>query len=1051
MRISRTQLAGIAVLLSGASTQALAQTTINTATTTPLLTSNTGELLVDTTGTITIDTGQVAITVDSDDDVEVQGNIIGTNESNVTGILINGPYSGDIIHSGLINFLEDHTRTDTDNDGNPDGPWSTRTNVHGIFLDAGGTWTGNLTGDGAMNIEGNNSSGITLNSLLDGDINLTGGIINMTGDNSVGIAINQGVTGDVLLRNGLTMRGENSIGLDVNGDIGGEIRINGAWTTSGYSFLGRPNDTLLAALDADDLLQGGPAVALRANVVGGITIEGIGIENDEDDDDDGDTADNDDDRTAVIESYGEAAAVLIEADGANINIGAGITPGEYGFLNRGVLNGNGVFDGFESYALQIQGVGGNTATITGGIRNDGTISATSYEANAYALFAGADAIIDRFNNRKLISSLTVSDANDTSYAVYVASGGTLNELTNNGSVRSVFIGELGNAVAIYDASGTLLDINNTGLIQAVIGAPAGVTPAGDAIAIDVSNALAGVTITQTPDVVFNDDDTTDNDAMFRPPVLIEGDILLGAFADTINLQDGIIVGDISFGNGADVFNIDGGATFGGTINDTDGLLTLNVNDGVMELTGGALGITQAQFGADSRLIVHVGGTPVTITATGTVNFDAGAVVTPIVPAGLPGSGSHTFLIAGNLTGASNVTGLLSGQGVSFLYNIEVTNDIANELAVEYTRKNAAQLGLNNAQAAGLNPILAALSLNANAAQALANIDNQADFLDSFADLMPNYAGGATEMAATAIQQLQSATTNRLATTRLRNLDEVSVWAQEIGYGISREPSGPNGLDFRGQGFGLAGGIDGPLNNGGLFGLSAAFLTSEVEEPGRPEGEISSTFGQVNAYLGTAMGAFDLDFVGGLGAGRMSSRRFIEIGDTFSTSTEADWWAFEGHGAARASLPLRVSDWFVFTPQAALTYVALQEQGYQEEGAGAAFDYDVDSNFSQRLWADVGFEISGRLALGGRDSFIAPRLYLGYRANGLNEASERTVRFVSGGADFTVQDDDLGDGGPLVGLGIDATNGHSTFSIAYEGEFGDQLERHSLNAAIRFRF
>jgi hypothetical protein len=46
---------------------------------------------------------------------------------------------------------------------------------------------------------------------------------------------------------------------------------------------------------------------------------------------------------------------------------------------------------------------------------------------------------------------------------------------------------------------------------------------------------------------------------------------------------------------------------------------------------------------------------------------------------------------------------------------------------------------------------------------------------------------------------------------------------------------------------------------------------------------------------------------------------------------------------------------------------------------------------------------------------------------------------------------VGEGGPLFGIGIDATNGYSTFSIGYEGEFGDQIDRHSINAAIRFRF
>jgi uncharacterized protein with beta-barrel porin domain len=83
--------------------------------------------------------------------------------------------------------------------------------------------------------------------------------------------------------------------------------------------------------------------------------------------------------------------------------------------------------------------------------------------------------------------------------------------------------------------------------------------------------------------------------------------------------------------------------------------------------------------------------------------------------------------------------------------------------------------------------------------------------------------------------------------------------------------------------------------------------------------------------------------------------------------------------------------------------------------------------------------------------VAPRLYAGYRANAIDEEAERTFRYVSGGSDFTLADPGFGDGGPLVGIGLDATNGYSTFSLSYEGEFGDQIERHSLNAAIRFRF
>jgi outer membrane autotransporter protein len=132
------------------------------------------------------------------------------------------------------------------------------------------------------------------------------------------------------------------------------------------------------------------------------------------------------------------------------------------------------------------------------------------------------------------------------------------------------------------------------------------------------------------------------------------------------------------------------------------------------------------------------------------------------------------------------------------------------------------------------------------------------------------------------------------------------------------------------------------------------------------------------------------------------------------------------------------------------YVYLNEQAYEEEGGGAAIDYESDSVGSQRLWGDVGVELSSRWRTGARTT-IAPRLYAGWRANLIDEGAERTFRVISTGDEFTLTDETLGDGGALVGIGIDATNGYSTFTLGYEGEFSDQIERHSLNASIRFRF
>ncbi len=1084
MRISRIQLAGLVAALAGAGgaaqEAAADDLTITTATTTPVVTSNPaggdpGNVTINSGGSIAVTAGQTAVTVDSNNNVTNSGTIASSNANNSTGIRLTNGFAGTIINGSNITLNETFAPTDGDNDGDLDGPFAQGTNRNGILLDPG-TFIGNVTSSGTITIEGNNSAGIRLNGELDGDLILNGGF-DITGDDSHGVIIDGGaaggVTGDVFVLGTNIVRGENSTGLTVNGAIGGALSISGAWVVSGYRFTTRPVD--VSDLDADDLLQGGSAVDINFSVAGGVTFEGIGVEDDDDDDDDGDvegTPDNDanDDVGATVRGIGGAPTVHVQADAsANLLLGPTTGPGGgFGLYNRGTIISEGVYDGIVATTIRVEGNGIRTTDLSAGIRNDRTISSSAREADAYSIYVGANAIVPTVENRLGIGAVSISETNQEARAIYFASGAQAGAVVNSGTIRAQIFGETGGAFGIVDESNTVATITNSGaIITEAIATDSDltddVTPVanGDTIAIDVSASTIAVTLNQIADTPFTDDDGEDDDENNRPDTTIVGDILFGTGADTINLGAGDIIGDVSFNDGADVFNITNGARFAGQITDSDNALTLNVTNGELNLQGGTLNITSATFGADALFnpLLTTGVDTTHVISSGAVTFLAGAEVRPAVPTGLPDSGTVVFLTAnGGLFGGANVVNPdVEGEGVPFLYNlaVELTNPLApdgavNGLQAEFQMKTAAELGFNANQAAAFDPIIDALRLDDDASAAFTALDNQFDFFDAYEDLLPSFASGATELAATAIQQMQGASSNRLAATRLQDLDEVSIWAQEIAYGLTREPPSLQGQEFRGHGFGLAGGIDGPLDNGGLFGLSASFITSEVEEPGRPEGEISTTFGQLNAYWGAALGPVDLDFVGGAGAGKMQSRRFVEIGDTFTALSEADWWAYEGHGSARASVPMRMADWLVILPQAQLTYVALSEQGYTESGGGDAIDYEVDDAFSQRLWGDVGLEFTARLNLRG-GAVVAPRIYAGYRANLIDEEAERSFRFVSGTEEFTLSDEGLGDGGPLVGIGLDATNGYSTFSLGYEGEFGDQVERHSLNAAIRFRF
>lgn len=1076
MSLTRFSLAGLAVAMVGAAARDARadDLTITTATTTPVVTSDAsnssaGDITIASGGSITITEGQVAITVDSDNDVTNSGAIRAEDEDDVVGILIQGGFSGQILNSGTISLIEDHNQTDTDNDGNVDGPLAIGNNRHGIWLQAGPAFTGDILQQGVITVEGNNSSGIRLDAQLIGDIIASpSSSIVVVGENNRAIAINggvgAGVDGDVTIRSSITARGENAIGLLVDAPITGALTLNGTWLVTGYNNVGRPiTQALRDALDPEDMLQGGSAVHVRHSIGGGVLVQGIGVEDDEDDDGDGETDDADDNYTAAIRSYGSAPTLHIEADGGAGDLVLGATASGFGVHVRGVVEGNGVFDGVEGTAIRIEGQAGAGVTTAGGVAIDRAVRAAAYEADSYALYVGAFADVPQVLVRGTLEGISTSEDPFTAHALFIGADANAPHLVNSGVISAIVYGEEGTAAAITDLSNTLTTIDNTGVISAMLiptddNLTDNIVPeiVGPAIAIDVSASTVGVTINQTPDVPFTDDDSVDDDADTRPDPLIRGEIRLGAGADTINLLAGSILGDISFADGADVFNIDNGAIYRGRIFNGDGQLTLNVQDGVLDLQGGAVNITAATFGADSELRIllsDVVGQSTAIHASGDVTFDVGAVIVPIVPNGLPASGSHTFISAGGtLFGAANVVGVVSGEGTPFVYNLEIALNGVNPNALDavYTLKTAAQLGMTANQGAALDAIIGALRTNDAASGALSRLYTADGFFDAYDDLMPSYSSAAAELAATAIQQQQSAATNRLATTRLQGLNEVSVWGQEIGYMLNRTPPTANGQAYDGHGFGFALGIDGPLDNGALFGLAVSFVTSEVEEDGRPDGEIAASFGQINAYLGTAVGAIDLDFVGGFGLGKLSARRFVEIGSNYREIAEGEWWAYEGHASVRASLPMKLTESIVFTPRAALTYVALQEDSYEEEGAGAV-RFEVGEAFSQRLWGDVGVELSSQFRLRGT-GVIAPRLYVGYRANLIDDAAERDFVAINGGtAGFTLTDDPYGDGAPLVGLGIDASNGYSTFSLSYEGEFGDQVERHSLNAAVRFRF
>ena len=163
-----------------------AETVVGDARTVPLRTStiNGGaadDIRISTAGSVKPAAG-AAVTIDSNNNVTNQGTIqiIGANDS--TGILANAGTAGTITNSGKIILDENYTPTDTDSDGDVDGTFAQGARRHGIRVGNGGTFTGNIVNSGEITIEGNDSTGIRLDSNLAGALASSGKIDVMGND-----------------------------------------------------------------------------------------------------------------------------------------------------------------------------------------------------------------------------------------------------------------------------------------------------------------------------------------------------------------------------------------------------------------------------------------------------------------------------------------------------------------------------------------------------------------------------------------------------------------------------------------------------------------------------------------------------------------------------------------------------------------------------------------------------------------------------------------------------------------------------------------------------
>jgi len=976
---------------------ALAQTVVSTETHTPLNTQTAGDVTIEEDGSVELSSG-VPVTINSAADLEIEdGGLIEAGEdSGTSGVLVTttGPFS--IVNEGLIQVEEDFLPDDEDGNNVPDGPIAESSDRAGIRVTSAAQ--GTIDNQDTISVEGLNSYGIVVEDSFTGDI-INDGYIYTIGDYSTGISL-QSVDGDILLEGQVLATGAGAQGLVIGGDVTGTLSIQG---TIGQASSFTNDDDTTMSLSRADLRVRAPAVEIGGSIDGGILIAAppYDLDDDEGDEDNDDVTDSSE-ATGQIVSYGVSPALYI--GGANpIEIG-GVTgrDGTFSLAVDGSISSTATYSSISTVAVEI---GGEQQVLLGeGIGVTGSIKATTYDAEAIAILLNESAVVPSLYNS---GSITAS-------------------ITSSGD---------GSTIAILDRSGTLIDIQNSGFINA------GGSREDVKVALDLSNAASSVTVNQylneidadaKAEEADEDDYDPDNPTIYTA---IYGDLLLSNHDDSVTVSSGLISGHTYFNDGDDFLSLSDDAVYSGNIHGGLGelsvelrdsskyygtidaalqLATLNLFDSArftgtfenaanltVNVNGGKLFAEDGEVASFGNLNVTSGGSiGIVIDGedgtsssfnVGTANFDQGSKVLAEITSISNAEGSYQVLTAGQITGTPTFDP--ETNDIPLLFDADLIVG-SNSITLNIERKTADELGFNQAQAAAYDPILAMLADQSSLESSILEADSIPELQSQFQQLLPDYSGGVFEFASLA---------SRIASSRIseesQDFDGSDLGGWIAPYYFQSGLSGADSEDVKIDGKGLAGGFE-VFAALGTFGVDLSYTSGKLTNGDRQDLKLSlleggvyyrRSFGPIYTFARVAGGEIKVT----------SSREFEGVidGDSFTYSADGSWKGTKFSGLAGASSKLKVGDRLAFIPAVSLDYQWLKEKGYDETGDPIVLS--VDSRTSSRLAALASLTSSIRLGGIPREGVpITLDVQMG-RSFNLIEKLGDTTAFFDDGDPFTI--------------------------------------------------
>jgi uncharacterized protein with beta-barrel porin domain len=759
----------------------------------------------------------------------------------------------------------------------------------------------------------------------------------------------------------------------------------------------------------------------------------------------------------------------------------------YGFMNRGVIQSNGLNMGFSSTGVKIAGSedGQHQTIVDGGVFNSGAIAARSFEADSIALHIGAGATTPELVNNGSIVAAVNTETNHNSHAVRIDAGANVATVTNNGLMQADMRGYDGDTIAFQDLSGTVTSLTNTSRINAGYAdddTTDDITSgAGRAIAIDLSHSASGVTLTQT--------DTVDN-------ARIQGAVLFGVGDDTFNLLSGEVRGDVEFGAGSDTFAINsavllgnatfagananfsmtggsmfgtadfgaanstllftGGSLFNGEITRTGAApfsMTVN-NSTVNNFADGTLNVSSMSLANNAKIGLVIdnariaGNIPI-YNVTGTADIAANTLFTPIFSQFTNQPFTLRVIDAANLNLAGPLAAMLDAES-PYLYNMTLVQPNPNAIDLELSVKTASELGLTTRQAGAYDGVLDLLTENDEFAAALTSLAGAEDFLRGWGDLLPGSDAAVMRVLASNATAAFGATAHRLDLISNKPNAPGGAWAEEFGV-FHQSDASADTVEVSGGGFGVAAGIDLISTGNTLIGAFAALESVEMEEENRTSAPLNVSHTSIGAYAGWINGALTVNGAASYGLVDFTSDRRITIGD-LTDRFRGEWSGSSYTGAVRASYKMPLG-WIDAKPFIAADYIAFQQDGYQESTSGLD-DLALVVGDSDASLATASYGVMFESVLGSDEAFaFRPHASLGYRHVLSWDSSPAAMNFLGNttGTSFTMAPGVEPEDALVAGLGLNIDSQFVNIRVGYDAEIAENAMTHYGSVTLRMAF